>query len=144
MTEYRIVYKTRFLYDSTRFSLGLDSINFEMFVENRKLSVLEGNNVVINESNVQGKPCIDREIKSLDLTNILYIYYDEHEAPSSCNITVYFSLHATKQTETIIQTALKNYHQFRSVRTEALRWLQTDKNAGKKLKVDTELKKRYQ
>ena len=33
---------------------------------------------------------VNREIKSLELTISLYIYY-EYEAPSSCNTTVYLS-----------------------------------------------------
>ena len=40
----------------------------KMFVEHWKLSVLEENNVVMNENSVEGKPCINIEIKSLDLT----------------------------------------------------------------------------
>ena len=36
---------------------------------------------------------------------------------------------------TIIQTALKNYNQFISVRTEALRWLQITTDTVNKLKV---------
>ena len=34
---------------------------------------------------------IDRESKSLNLTIYLYICYDEHEAPISCNTTIYLS-----------------------------------------------------
>ena len=41
---------------------------------------------------------------------------------------------------TIIQTALKNYNQFRGVRTEALIWLQTTTYVGEKLKVETKVK----
>ena len=40
----------------------------------------------------------------------------------------------------MIQTALKTYSQFRSVRTEALRWLQMTKNIGNKRKDETEFK----
>ena len=39
-----------------------------MFVEQRKISVLEGNNVVLNENSVGGKPCINIEIKIPELT----------------------------------------------------------------------------
>ena len=41
---------------------------------------------------------------------------------------------------TISQTALKNYNQFRSVRTEALRWVQITTDTGIKLKVETSVK----
>ena len=41
---------------------------------------------------------------------------------------------------TIIQTALKHYNQFRSVRTESLIWLQITTYTGKKLKVETKTK----
>ena len=41
---------------------------------------------------VERKPCINRETKILELTIKLYLYYDEHEAPRSCNTTVYLSL----------------------------------------------------
>ena len=40
-----------------------------MFVENWKLSVLEENNVVLDEKSGEVKPCINRESKSLDITN---------------------------------------------------------------------------
>ena len=33
-----------------------------------KISVLEENNVVMNENSVEGKPCINREIKRLYIT----------------------------------------------------------------------------
>ena len=39
-----------------------------MFIENWKLSVLEEKNVVPNENCVEGKPCINIESNSLDLT----------------------------------------------------------------------------
>ena len=35
---------------------------------------------------------VNRESKSLDLTIELYIYYGGHEAPRSCNTTVYLSV----------------------------------------------------
>ena len=38
-----------------------------MVVEHLKLSFLIGNNVVLNESRVEGKTCINREGKSLEL-----------------------------------------------------------------------------
>ena len=47
-----------------------------------------------------------------------------------------------KPQDTISQTYLKHYNQFRSVRTEALRWLQTSTNTGKNLKTETETKER--
>ena len=62
-----------------------------MFVEHLKLSVIEGNNVVLNENSVEGKPYINRESNSSDLTIKLYSFYDEHEAPIICNTTVYLS-----------------------------------------------------
>ena len=37
-----------------------------MFVEHWKLSVLEENNVVLNENSVEGKPCINIESNILD------------------------------------------------------------------------------
>ena len=40
----------------------------------------------------------------------------------------------------ISQTTLKHYNQFRSVRTEALRWLKTTTDTGKRLKVETTVK----
>ena len=45
---------------------------------------------------------------------------------------------------TISQTALKNYNQFRTVRTEALRWVQIATDTGMKLKIETPVKERYQ
>ena len=41
-------------------------------MENLELSVLEENNVVLNENSVEGKPCINREINSLELTIFCY------------------------------------------------------------------------
>ena len=41
---------------------------FEMFEEHWKMSVLEENNVVLDEKIVEGKTCINRESKSLELT----------------------------------------------------------------------------
>ena len=38
-----------------------------MFVEHWKLSVLEENNVVLDDNSVEGKPCKNRESKSLEL-----------------------------------------------------------------------------
>ena len=40
----------------------------ELFVEHWKLSVLERNNIVLNENSVEGKQCINIESKSLELT----------------------------------------------------------------------------
>ena len=42
-------------------------------------------------NSVEGKPCINREINILDITIYLYRCYDEHEAPRSCNTTLYLS-----------------------------------------------------
>ena len=67
MIEYRIVYGTRVLYDCTRLSLGLDSISLNV-QRTLKLSIQNENNVVLNENSVGGKPCINREIKSNELT----------------------------------------------------------------------------
>ena len=47
------------------------------------------NNVVLNENSVEGKPCINRESESDDLTIYLYSCYDEHETPISCNTNFY-------------------------------------------------------
>ena len=41
---------------------------------------------------------------------------------------------------TVIQTFIKHYNQFRSIRTDALRWLKIAIDIGKKLKVYTEFK----
>ena len=38
------------------------------------------------------------------------------------------------------QTAIKHYNKFRSVRTEALRWLQITTDTGNKLKFKTTVK----
>ena len=46
--------------------------------------------------------------------------------------------------KTISKAEIKNYNQFKSVRTEALIRLQITTNTGKKLKVETETKERYQ
>ena len=62
-----------------------------MFVEHCIISILEENNVAMNENSVEGNPCINIESKSLELIIQLYICYDEHEAPISCNTTVYLS-----------------------------------------------------
>ena len=50
------------------------------------------NNVFLNEKSVERKPYINRESKCDDLTIKLYSCYDKHEAPSSCNTTLYLSL----------------------------------------------------
>ena len=44
----------------------------------------------------------------------------------------------------IRKTALKHYNQFRSVRTEALRWLQIARDTGLKFKVETTAKEIYE
>ena len=44
----------------------------------------------------------------------------------------------------ISQNALKYYNQFRSVRTEALKWLQITTDTGMKLKFETTFKERDQ
>ena len=43
---------------------------------------------------------------------------------------------------TMRQTTLKRYNQFRGVRTEAIIWLQSTADTGKKLKVETGNKER--
>ena len=45
---------------------------------------------------------------------------------------------------TISSSALKNYNQFRSVRTEDLIWLQITTDTGMKLKVETTVNERDQ
>ena len=45
---------------------------------------------------------------------------------------------------TTIQTEFKHYNVFRSVRTEALVWVQTTKDTGIKFKVETSSKERDQ
>ena len=42
----------------------------------------------MNKNSVEGKPCINRESKSLEPTIELYSFCDEHEAPRSFNTTV--------------------------------------------------------
>ena len=63
-----------------------------MFGEHEKCLLQNKNNVVLNENSVEGKPCINRESKSLEITIKLYSCYDEHEIPSSCNTPVYLSV----------------------------------------------------
>ena len=46
---------------------GLDSISLKC-LENMKTVYQDENNVVLYENNVEWKPCINREIKSLELT----------------------------------------------------------------------------
>ena len=41
---------------------------FEMFGEHENCLFQNENNVVLNENSVEGKPCINRESKSLELT----------------------------------------------------------------------------
>ena len=62
-----------------------------MFEEHGNCLFQNEKNVVLNENSVEGKPCINRESKILDLTIYLYSCYDEHEAPSGFNTTVYLS-----------------------------------------------------
>ena len=62
-----------------------------MFEEHENCLFQNENNVVLNKNSVEVKPCIDRESKIPDLTIKLYICYDEHEYPSSCNTTAYLS-----------------------------------------------------
>ena len=45
---------------------------------------------------------------------------------------------------TISQTTLKHYNEFRYVRSEALRWVQMTIDTGIKFKVETSAKERYQ
>ena len=61
-----IVYGTRVLYDYTILNLGIDSISLNVW-RTWKLSVPEWKNVVLNENSAEGKPCINRESKSLEL-----------------------------------------------------------------------------
>ena len=62
-----------------------------MFEEHESCLFQNENNVVLNENSVEGKPCINIESDSLELTIMLYMCYDKHEAPNSCNTTVYLS-----------------------------------------------------
>ena len=75
LIEYRIVDGTRVLYDQTRLSLGLDSISLNV-QRTLKLSIQNEKNVVLNEKSVEGKPCINRESKSNELTIYLYSCQD--------------------------------------------------------------------
>ena len=49
-----------------------------------------------------------------------------------------------KTQNTISETALKHYNKLRSVRNEALRWVQIATDTGKNLKFETAFKERYQ
>ena len=62
-----------------------------MFGEHENCWFQNENNVVLNENGFEGKPCLNIESKSLQLTIKLYSCYDKHEDPSSCNNTVYVS-----------------------------------------------------
>ena len=55
------------------------------------MSVLEENNVVLDDNSVEVKPCINRECSIPEIKIYFYRCYDEHEAPSSCNTTVNLS-----------------------------------------------------
>ena len=44
----------------------------------------------------------------------------------------------------IIQTSLKDYNQFRIVRSEDPRWLKIATDTGNKIKVEATVKERYQ
>ena len=50
------------------------------------------NYVVLNEKSVEGKPYINRKRKKLEITIQLYSFYDEREAPISCDTNVYLSV----------------------------------------------------
>ena len=56
------------------------------------MSVQNENNFILNENSVDGKPCINRESKSLEIKIYLYSCYDEHEDHSNCNTSVYLSV----------------------------------------------------
>ena len=62
-----------------------------MFEKHENCLFQNENNVVLNENCVEGKPCVNIESKSLELKIYLYSWYDEHEAPSSCDNTIYLS-----------------------------------------------------
>ena len=51
-------------------------------------------------------------------------------------------LYSSNPQNTIIQTELKHYKQFRSIRTKALRWLQITIYRVNKTKVENEAKER--
>ena len=63
---------------------------FDIRKEYLKLSPQE-KNVVLNRKSVEKKPCINRDSRNFNLKILLYLCYDEHEPPSSCNTTVYLS-----------------------------------------------------
>ena len=75
MIEYMIVYVTRVLYDQTVLGLALDSISLKC-LKNMKNIYPDENNIVLNENTVEGKPCINRESKSDELTIQLYSCHD--------------------------------------------------------------------
>ena len=59
------------MFDYTRLRIGLDSICLEC-LENMKNVYPDENNVVLYENSNERKPCINREIKSNELTIYLY------------------------------------------------------------------------
>ena len=59
-------------------------------------------------------------------------------------ILIWKSYYIPQNPQNTSQNTLKHYNQLRISRTEALRWLQTTIYAGKKLKVETEVKERNQ
>ena len=63
---------------------------FDTWKQHLKLYV-QGKIVVLNENSVEGKPCINRKGKSLELTILSYLRYDEHESLGSCYTAVYVS-----------------------------------------------------
>ena len=59
--------------------------------EERENCLFQNENIVVlNENSVGGKSCIDREIKSLEITIQLYSSYYEYEVPIICNTTVIY------------------------------------------------------
>ena len=63
-----------------------------MFGEHENCLFQNEKNVVLNENSVEGKPCINKESKSLEITIYLYSCYDEDESSSSCNTTENYTI----------------------------------------------------
>ena len=67
MIEYRIVIRNKSSEWLDYIELVFDSISLKC-LKNMKTVYQDENNVVLDENSVEWKPCINREIKSLELT----------------------------------------------------------------------------
>ena len=77
--------------------------------------------------------------------NILKRFWSCHSKRSFKIIPLWPSYYMPQNPQnTIIQTEIKHYNQFRIVRIESLSWLQITTDTGKKLKVVATFNERYQ